>query len=131
MSNNRDNMVEDKLKNTQQPIPDSLRPENMEQKLASMSVDEKYRRSMSQDISDEVAPAPVHKRSVILPIVIAAMLVISVGLISFPAIKRQIEKNKIGVEDNGDPDEDVNLGKDKESYERAYDNYMLYKKEME
>ena len=45
MSNNRDNMVEDKLKNTQQPIPESLRPENMEQKLASMSVDEKYKRS--------------------------------------------------------------------------------------
>ena len=46
MSNNRDNMVEDKLKNTQQPIPESLRPENMEQKLASMSVDEKFVREV-------------------------------------------------------------------------------------
>lgn len=131
MSNNRDNMVEDKLKNTQQPIPESLRPENMEQKLASMSVDEKYKRSMSQDISDEVAPAPVRKRSVILPIVIAAMLVITVGLVSFPAIMRQVEKNKSGVEDNNDPDSDVKLGKGKESYEMAYENFKSYKKSME
>ena len=53
MSDNRDNMMEEQIRNSMENIPASLRPENIEQRLASMNLQEKYARSLSQDIPNE------------------------------------------------------------------------------
>ena len=50
---NRDNIIEEQLKNSVENIPDSLKPNNMEQRLLQMTQEERFSRSMSVDIPDD------------------------------------------------------------------------------
>lgn len=50
---NRDNIIEEQIKNSNEKIPEALRPENIERKIAAMSPEELNRRAGSVDIPDQ------------------------------------------------------------------------------
>ena len=98
---NRDKNFENNIKNEYINIPESLKPENIEQKLFNMSPEEMNRRSESNDVpyqeidfakrSGEKTSADKKKSmgKVVLPIVIAASLIVGLGLGLFLGTRRR------------------------------------------
>ena len=77
-----DNIFEEQLKSSVEQLPDSLRPENIEGKLASMTVPEKYSRSRSEDIpmEDIKVDRSGGKGKYIIPIILAAGVLLAAGV---------------------------------------------------
>ena len=82
MADLNDNMLEEQLKSSIEQLPDSLRPENIEARLASMTVAEKYSRSRSEDIpmEDIKVKRSGGKGKYIIPIALAAGVILAAGI---------------------------------------------------
>ena len=87
--NENDTYVEDRIRSSEVEIPESLRPDNIEQKLAAITHEEFERRSRSEDVPFEKSENTVvsieKKRNknaikIVLPIAIAASLILMFGL---------------------------------------------------
>ncbi len=89
---NRDNILEEQIRNSEVEIPESLSPDKIEEMLRNMSPEEMEKRSGSEDVpvsnrmsesGDEKKPGKKSYKRVVLPIVLAAsfLLVFSLGLI--------------------------------------------------
>ena len=87
--NENDTYVEDRIRSSEVEIPESLRPDNIEQKLAAITHEEFERRSRSEDVPFEKSENTVvsieKKRKknaikIVLPIAIAASLILMFGL---------------------------------------------------
>ena len=90
MSDNRDNIMEEQIRNSVEAIPSTLSPELLEQRLATMTLQEKYARSLSQDIPTEdfkaesgnagKAGSKSGAKKVVIPILVAAGVLLVAGL---------------------------------------------------
>ena len=82
MADLNDKMLEEQLKSSIEQLPDSLRPENIEARLASMTVAEKYSRSRSEDIpmEDIKVKRSGGKGKYIIPIALAAGVILAAGI---------------------------------------------------
>lgn len=156
----RDKMLENQIRNEEVRIPDSLRPENIEEKLARMTPEEAAKRSSSIDIpvdtfSRENAATKKKKsdmNKVVFPIVLAASLMLIFGLGIGISIGRNLNKNNDGYSSNNNGNNDNNgnsgnnttesttekkglLGKNKkdknENYSLAYNVLDNYYSKME
>ena len=87
--NENDTYMEDRIKSSDVEIPESLRPDNIEQKLAAITHEEFERRNRSEDVPFEKSENTVvsieKKRKknaikIVLPIAIAASLILMFGL---------------------------------------------------
>ena len=101
---NRDNIIEEQLKNSVENIPDSLKPNNMEQRLLQMTQEERFSRSMSVDIpddnetkrlakSDKSKDKKSGKKKVIIPMAIAASVLLAAGVGAYFMFNRASSKS--------------------------------------
>ncbi|SEQ79284.1 Secreted protein containing C-terminal beta-propeller domain [Lachnospiraceae bacterium NE2001] len=137
-----DNIFEEQLKSSVEQLPDSLRPENIEGKLASMTVPEKYSRSRSEDIpmEDIKVDRSGGKGKYIIPIILAAgvLLAAGVGLGVGLSKNRYLVDSDPAIESSQLTDKDDTAGtttknslfskKEKtDNYEMAYEYFKSYK----
>ncbi len=147
MSDNRDNMMEEQIRNSMENIPASLRPENIEQRLASMNLQEKYARSLSQDIPNENISAGSMNgnkkqssgaKKVVIPILVAAGVLLVAGLGLGIGLTRNravdsdnaVESSQMVVDSTKKPSI-FSTSKETDNYEMAYNYLKDYKKHME
>lgn len=124
----RDKNIEEQIRESSVNIPESLLPENIEKKIMGMEMDEKYSRSQSADIPADISGGR-GKRSMLLPVVLAAALTLALGL-------------GIGLAINGNGRNNNRSYKKKQStgvtsteygsnYENAYSSMKQYKDHIE
>ena len=143
---NRDKIIEDQMRNSNEMIPESLRPDNIEKKLASMTIEERYKRSQSEDIPSEVTAKPKKgKGKVVIPLVLAASLltVFGIGVALGVSGNRKVnDDNTPGIFGKKDNDKDKDKDKDKgglssifggddENYDEVYSYFKAYKDHMD
>jgi len=143
---NRDKIIEDQMRNSNEMIPESLRPDNIEKKLASMTIEERYKRSQSEDIPSEVTAKPKKgKGKVVIPLVLAASLltVFGIGVALGVSGNRKVnDDNTPGIFGKKDNDKDKDKDKDKgglssifgsddENYDEVYSYFKAYKEHMD
>ena len=137
---NRDNLMEEQLKNSYEKMPESLRPENIENRLLAMTQEERYNRSMSEDVPEDTGSKKSSgkgskksgKKKVILPIVIAASVLLMAGLGTYFILNRQSGEKT--VSDQGlavTPEENGEERQSTDNYKKAYKAFRNYKKYQE
>ena len=153
MSDNRDNIMEEQIRNSVEAIPSTLSPELLEQRLASMTLQEKYARSMSQDIPTEDFTAGSGSagksgsksgsksgaKKVVIPILVAAGVLLVAGLGLGIGLIRKANGNLQNATESSqmnpaDTTKKVGFFFDKDetdNYEMAYNYLKDYKKHME
>lgn len=149
MSDNRDNIMEEQIRNSVEAIPSSLSPELLEKRLASMTLQEKYARSMSQDIPTEdikvggkgkdKAGNKSSAKKIVIPVLVAAGVLLVAGLgLGIGLVRKANVNTEDAVEssqmNNINTTKKVNLFFDKEetdNYEMAYNYLKDFKKYQE
>lgn len=136
---NRDNLLEEQIKNSYEKMPESLRPENIEQRLLSMTQEERYNRSMSEDIPNDnevkrlakagkSKDAKSSRKKVIIPIAIAASVLLAAGLGTWFVLNRK--SAEVGDSKQGlavTEDENSKENNSTENYKKAYRRLKAYK----
>ncbi len=138
MSDTNDKILEQQLKSSVEQIPDSLRPENIEARLASMTVAEKYSRSRSEDIpmDDIKVKRSGGKAKYIIPIALAAGVILAAGIgLGVGLSKPKYIDSSTVTQSSQMTDKDRNGGTslfgksgDTDNYELAYNYFKDYKK---
>lgn len=149
MSDNRDNIMEEQIRNSVEAIPSSLSPELLEKRLASMTLQEKYARSMSQDIPTEdikiggkekdKAGNKSSAKKIVIPVLVAAGVLLVAGLgLGIGLVRKANVNTEDAIEssqmNNINTTKKVNLFFDKEetdNYEMAYNYLKDFKKYQE
>ncbi len=138
MSDTNDKILEQQLKSSVEQISDSLRPENIEARLASMTVAEKYSRSRSEDIpmDDIKVKRSGGKAKYIIPIALAAGVILAAGIgLGVGLSKPKYIDSSTVTQSSQMADKDRNGGTslfgksgDTDNYELAYNYFKDYKK---
>ena len=136
---NRDNIIEEQLKNSVENIPDSLKPNNMEQRLLQMTQEERFSRSMSVDIpddnetkrlakSDKSKDKKSGKKKVIIPMAIAASVLLAAGVGAYFMFNRASSKSSDSSQGLAvTEDENSKENNSTENYKKAYRRLKAYK----
>ena len=130
---NRDNIMEEQLKNSYEQMPESLRPDNIEKRLLAMTQEERYNRSMSKDIPEDTGSKKSSgkgskkssNKKIVLPIVIAASVLLAAGVGTYFLLNR--ETSKAVVSDQGLAVTPEGNKEEKESTENYKKSYRLLK----
>ena len=149
MSDNRDNIMEEQIRNSAENIPSTLSPQLLEQRLATMTLQEKYARSMSQDIPTDDIKAGSGKperagsksgaKKVVIPILVAAGVLLVAGLgLGIGLTRKANSDSDSAVESSqmADPDTTKKIGLfsnkgETDNYEMAYNYLKDYKENQE
>lgn len=133
---NRDNLFEQQIRSGVENIPESLRPENMERRLSAMSQDERYNRSQSTDIPDDAEFEKIAskkkksgKRKVVLPIAIAASVLLAAGVGAFFLLRKSGATKDTEIKGLGTtPEQNAEEVDSDENYKKAYRLLKDYKR---